>query len=90
MIVQFIEPELLRVPSGYFWMGSHNRDTNAWNTEKTYHRVNLEEYWIGRYPVTNREFQCFISENPNYQIRKDVDYHDPHIDKPSHPYYRIT
>ena len=73
MSEHYFEPELLHISSGYFWMGSHESDSNAWNTEKPFHRMYLDEYWIGRYPITNREFQCFTTENPNYKISKNVD-----------------
>jgi len=78
-----IEPELLHITSGYFWMGSHERDSNAWNIEKPYHRIYLDEYWIGRYPITNREFQCFTTANPSYQISKNVDSQNDKRDNPA-------
>ena len=43
---QYIKPELLHIPRGYFWMGSHERDTNAWDVENPYHRMDLGDYWI--------------------------------------------
>jgi formylglycine-generating enzyme required for sulfatase activity len=73
MRAQYFEPEILPIPRGYFWMGSHERDTSAWDTEKPYHGMYLDDYWIGRFPITNREFQCFTTANPDYQMSEDVD-----------------
>src|SRR5690606_34878988 len=40
--------ELVLVPAGTFQMGSSRRD------------VYLDDYYIARYPVTNRQFQVFL------------------------------
>ena len=48
-------PELVRVPAGPFTMGSDEIDG-----AKPVNTVNLPEYWIGKYPVTNEEYACFI------------------------------
>jgi formylglycine-generating enzyme required for sulfatase activity len=61
---RFIEPELIRIPAGEFWMGSEEWDKEAWDDEKPRHQVYLPEYWLARYPVTNEEYQLFLSANP--------------------------
>jgi formylglycine-generating enzyme required for sulfatase activity len=38
-------------------MGSNDDDD-----EKPPHKVNLSEYFIGKYPVTNREYQAFVKD----------------------------
>ena len=53
-------PELVYIPAGTFWMGSSDHDAAAVKDEKPLHRVYLDEYWIGRYPVTMDEFAVFI------------------------------
>lgn len=45
------------VPSGEFLMG-----LNEAPDERPPHQVYLDDYWIDRYPVTNAQFQRFISE----------------------------
>jgi formylglycine-generating enzyme required for sulfatase activity/tRNA A-37 threonylcarbamoyl transferase component Bud32 len=45
--------EFVRVPAGEFTMGSDRGD------ERPIHQVNLPEYLIGKYPVTNRQYQVF-------------------------------
>lgn len=57
---RYIEPEMVPIPAGYFWMGSKENDPDAYENEQPQHRLYLPAYWIGRYPVTNREYRYFI------------------------------
>ena len=52
-----------------FWMGSDDNDKEARDNEKPKHQVELSEYAIGKYPITNREYQAFVKET-NYEIPK--------------------
>jgi formylglycine-generating enzyme required for sulfatase activity len=52
--------ELLKVSGGSFWMGS---DDDTW--EQPIHRVNLQEFLIGKYPVTQAQYQAVIGNNPS-------------------------
>jgi formylglycine-generating enzyme required for sulfatase activity len=81
------EPQLVRIPAGSFLMGSTREQAEqavsdgldkSWaECEQPRHTVTLSEYWIGKYPVTNAEYQYFI---------KDVG-HDPprHWDGQEYP-----
>ncbi|MGB0386524.1 MAG: protein kinase domain-containing protein [Ardenticatenaceae bacterium] len=56
------------VPAGWFWMGSNDGKDDRY---KPLHQVNIPYgYWIGRYPVTNAQFQAFVKargySNPAY------------------------
>jgi len=45
-------------------MGSEmSKDSEADDDEMPQHKLNLEEYWIGRYPVTVRQFSTFVKAN---------------------------
>jgi formylglycine-generating enzyme required for sulfatase activity len=46
------------VEAGEFTMGSNEGD----NDEKPIHRVYLDEFMMGKYPVTNEEFKIFIND----------------------------
>ena len=59
---QPFEPEMVHIPAGYFWMGKDEFDPDARESEKPRHRVYLSEYWIGKYPITHREYQFFVRE----------------------------
>jgi len=55
--------EFVRVPAGEFWMGSDKtNDKQAADDETPRHKVSLDEYLIGKYPVTNRQYQVFAQK----------------------------
>ncbi len=58
-----VEMVLMRVPAGEFMMGSQDTDKGAYDNEKPLHQVHLDEYWIGKYPVTNRQFQAYFQQS---------------------------
>ncbi|MGB8646020.1 MAG: formylglycine-generating enzyme family protein [Anaerolineae bacterium] len=51
--------ELVRVAAGEFLMGSKDADEQADPSEKPQHKVYLDEYLIGKYPVTVAQFAVF-------------------------------
>jgi formylglycine-generating enzyme required for sulfatase activity len=70
------EPQMVRIPAGTFLMGSTKEqaekaiidglDRDVAESEQPQHTVELPEYSIGKYPVTNREYQAFIRD-ANYK-----------------------
>ncbi len=54
----YLEPELVTVPAGEFWMGSETKAAD--DDEKPVHRVSLPEFQMARYPVTNAQYQVFV------------------------------
>lgn len=59
--------ELVRVPAGEFLMGSDKaKDKRAHEDELPQHRVYLDEYFIGKYPVTVAQFAAFVKAT-NYK-----------------------
>lgn len=61
---RYIEPELVRIPAGEFWMGSDANDKDAYDDEKPRHKVYVADFWMARYPVTNEEYALFLRDNP--------------------------
>lgn len=51
-------PRLVRIPAGEFVMGSDEGDED----ERPSHKVHLDEFHIGVYPVTNDEYARFVQE----------------------------
>ncbi|MGD8539456.1 MAG: formylglycine-generating enzyme family protein [Candidatus Aminicenantes bacterium] len=49
---------LVFIPDGEFTMGSNEGLPN----EKPVHKVYLDEYWLGKYPVTVGQFRKFVEE----------------------------
>jgi formylglycine-generating enzyme required for sulfatase activity len=72
----------VRVEAGPFEMGSHKDEPDAYNNEysgKTNgkrHRVEVAAFEMGRYPVTNAEYRCFIRstghEAPRHWINGEI------------------
>ena len=53
--------EFVFVPAGEFMMGSDpQKDKQAQPAEQPQHKVSLGEYLIGKYPVTNLQYQAFV------------------------------
>jgi formylglycine-generating enzyme required for sulfatase activity len=57
MILEMI-PDMVIIPEGFFSMGSESGHEN----EMPRHRVWLDSFGIGRFPVTNREYRVFVEE----------------------------
>lgn len=55
--MSFSAPAVVAVPSGWFWMGSEHGPEN----EQPLHRVWVDAFAIGKYPVTNREYAVFVA-----------------------------
>jgi formylglycine-generating enzyme required for sulfatase activity len=51
-----IEPEVVHIPAGDFLMGSDVGQEN----ERPVHRVWVSNFAIGKFPVTKREYACFL------------------------------
>jgi len=74
--LNIIEPQVIKIPAGKFLMGSTpgqailivreciNDETaeELIKWEEPQHEVELSEYFIGKYPVTNREYQVFVKD----------------------------
>ena len=53
--------EFVHIPAGEFLMGSDSKkDRHAFDDELPQHIVYLSEYWMGKSPVTNRQFDAFV------------------------------
>ena len=66
------EPQMISIPAGKFLMGSTSEQAdklikdgaikNWLYYQQPQHEVELSEYSIAKYPVTNREYQLFVQE----------------------------
>jgi len=59
--IQYFEAETIHIPEGNFWMGS-SEETGITAFETPRHEVKLPSYRIGKYPVTNAQYEEFIHE----------------------------
>jgi formylglycine-generating enzyme required for sulfatase activity len=56
MMTAAATPSLARIPAGEFLMGA----ADAAGDERPVHRVYVEEFFIGRFPVTNEDYARFV------------------------------
>ena len=86
------EPDMVRVPAGPFLMGSDQLG----NAERPVHRVDLNEYYIGKFEVTNAQFKpfCDATGRPYPEARWTHHSHESTasylIDKPNFPVVDVT
>ena len=58
------EYELVWIPGGEFLMGSETSEEGRHSDEGPVHKVTLDGFHLGRYPVTNEEYGRFLKESP--------------------------
>lgn len=73
-----IEPVMVRVPEGWFWMGCEiGRDD-----EKPVHHVWVDAYELAVYQVTNEEYACFVAATRYPEPLRWNDSRFSHLKKP--------
>jgi formylglycine-generating enzyme required for sulfatase activity len=55
--------EMVWLPGGEFQMGSN--DSDASGDEKPVHSVSLDGFWIGKYEVTQRQYEALMGSDPS-------------------------
>ncbi len=58
--------EFVYIPTGSFMMGSNEHDY-----EKPIHKVTLDGFWMGKYEVTQNQYEEIMGKNPSYFKGKD-------------------
>jgi len=54
--------ELVYVPAALYTLGDYHKDN-----EQPVHTVRLSAFWIGKDPVTNRQYRRFLETNPEFR-----------------------
>jgi formylglycine-generating enzyme required for sulfatase activity len=57
--------EMVGLPAGQFLMGSPDSDPDAKSDEKPQHPVKVNSFAIGKYPVTQAQYQAVMGNNPS-------------------------
>lgn len=97
------EPQMVKIPAGKFLMGTtaeqaqavlketnNDKDWQKWlDWEQPQHTVELSEYSIGKYPITNREYQAFIKDT-NYKPPQGWDGDQFPNEKGGHPVVNVS
>ncbi len=58
--------EMVSLPAGKFLMGSPDSDPDASNDEKPPHQVKVSSFAIGKYPITQAQYQAVMGTNPSH------------------------
>ena len=74
----FVEPVMVRIPEGWFWMGcATGRDE-----EKPVHRVWVDAFELAAYQVTNADYTCFLAATKH---PSPLHWDDPNFRHPQQP-----
>ena len=69
-----IKLEMVKIPAGSFLMGTEEAEvirlckeyeTDWFKNEMPQHRVNLQEFYLGKYPITQEQYQAIMGNNPS-------------------------
>jgi len=73
--------EMIAIPGGSFLMGSADNDSSVSSYEKPQHRVTVPAFYMGKYPITQAQYEAIMGSNPARFKGKDrpvekVSWHD--------------
>lgn len=85
-----LQTTLFRIPEGEFLMGSDSkRDPEARADEQPQHPVYLTEYFIGKFPITNYQYQTFKDATGPRKLGETTRWQYP-PGKEAHPVVNIS
>ena len=58
--------EMVEIPAGTFYMGSPENEKGRYDSESPQHQVNVPSFFIGKYPLTQAQYQAIMGRNPVY------------------------
>ncbi|MFM7364652.1 MAG: SUMF1/EgtB/PvdO family nonheme iron enzyme, partial [Cuspidothrix sp.] len=57
--------EMIAIPGGTFIMGSPENEAERWDNESPQHRVTVPSFFMGKYPLTQAQYQAILGKNPS-------------------------
>jgi len=63
---QGAQVEMVSIPGGKFTMGAPTSEQQRSDAERPQHEVTLQPFWMGKYPVTQAQWQAVMGNNPSY------------------------
>ncbi|MBQ9770329.1 MAG: SUMF1/EgtB/PvdO family nonheme iron enzyme [Lentisphaeria bacterium] len=58
--------EMVQIEPGTFTMGSPANELGRWDNEKQHQVTLTKRFYLGKYPVTQKEYQAVMGNNPSY------------------------
>jgi formylglycine-generating enzyme required for sulfatase activity len=58
--------ELVKLPAGSFLMGSPDDEPGVKYEERPQHRINIRSFAIGKYPLTQAQYEVVMGTNPSH------------------------
>ncbi|MDB9537926.1 SUMF1/EgtB/PvdO family nonheme iron enzyme [Dolichospermum planctonicum CS-1226] len=60
-----VKLEMIAIPGGTFWMGSPANEAERGDNESPQHQVTVPSFFMGKYPLTQAQYQAIIGDNPS-------------------------
>jgi formylglycine-generating enzyme required for sulfatase activity len=60
-----VKLEMVAIAGGEFLMGSPDTEKDSRSAEKPQHRVKVPSFYMGRYPVTQSQYEALVGNNPS-------------------------
>ncbi|MEM1394261.1 MAG: bifunctional serine/threonine-protein kinase/formylglycine-generating enzyme family protein, partial [Cyanobacteria bacterium P01_H01_bin.150] len=57
--------EMVLIPSGSFMMGAPEDEKESRDSERPQHKVNIQPFFMGKYQVTQEQYQAIMRKNPS-------------------------
>jgi formylglycine-generating enzyme required for sulfatase activity len=57
--------EMVNIPPGSFLMGASKEEPESYDDERPQHLVSLQPFSMGRYPITQEQWQTIMGDNPS-------------------------
>jgi formylglycine-generating enzyme required for sulfatase activity len=58
--------EMVAIPAGEFMMGSPQNEEGRRGNEGPQHKVSVLRFWMGKFPVTQAQYQAVMGNNPSH------------------------
>ncbi|MDX2256019.1 MAG: formylglycine-generating enzyme family protein [Pseudanabaenaceae cyanobacterium bins.39] len=62
---KFVNLEMVSIPSGEFIMGSSLDEENSRDSERPQHLVKVPAFFMGKYPITQAQYEAVMGTNPS-------------------------
>jgi formylglycine-generating enzyme required for sulfatase activity/predicted Ser/Thr protein kinase len=57
--------EMVAIPGGTFMMGSPETEEGRYDSESPQHRVTVAPFFMGKYPITQEQYEAVMGNNPS-------------------------